>query len=329
MSKEEILNNLVNQIFSSIQRFCGDNESGSHDPIDIGRRYPDFRDEIYCQIMKQLTMNPSKPSAHKGWLLLTLISTEYPPLPATTSRPSLSSRIIVTLQNWREVNDPTQLSVSSERSATAMAPPTPPKPEKSMSFFGKLLSGADYTFDHRPYIDYVIASLKLWGDDFRAQITFPRHTATFVCPQPLPPPPRVIQISFPDDSVVTVGVLPDDTVNSVILRVIRKICQRVEQNWESNFCVCTNVLHSSFRIDGKTNMFDVDTGRNKCYICLQSFTGHDWPKLACGETDGKFLVHLAYIQCLRSIQSRKFIDETHSVRLAARQTQVCDTYLLS
>ncbi|OZJ06875.1 hypothetical protein BZG36_00023 [Bifiguratus adelaidae] len=71
--------------FRSIQRIMGDRQSGlSEDEeiqslLDKGIAHGQLRDEIYVQLCKQLTHNPDSGSSYRGWELMCVLTTTFPP----------------------------------------------------------------------------------------------------------------------------------------------------------------------------------------------------------------------------------------------------------
>jgi hypothetical protein len=46
-----------------------------------GLAYKELRDEVFCQLCKQLTQNPSRDSKYKGWDLMAYCICTFPPTP--------------------------------------------------------------------------------------------------------------------------------------------------------------------------------------------------------------------------------------------------------
>ncbi|KAH9993220.1 hypothetical protein BJV77DRAFT_1060254 [Russula vinacea] len=77
--------------FRAVQRLMGDSEKGAATGSNThrleearwllgqGLAYGELRDEIYCQVMKQLTSNPNAESTFRGWQLLCVLLVTFPP----------------------------------------------------------------------------------------------------------------------------------------------------------------------------------------------------------------------------------------------------------
>lgn len=77
-------NPLLAQIHKSLLGYMGDKSMAfpatlAQDILQKGLEQPQLRDEIYLQIMKQLSSNPTADSIAKGWQVMCMCVSTFPP----------------------------------------------------------------------------------------------------------------------------------------------------------------------------------------------------------------------------------------------------------
>jgi len=77
-------NKVAKLTFKNIMGYMGDREYNSpailaKELVDMALEHPNVRDEIYCQIIKQLRRNPNAQSVSRGWQLMAICLEAFPP----------------------------------------------------------------------------------------------------------------------------------------------------------------------------------------------------------------------------------------------------------
>jgi len=154
------------QAFRNVTGYMGDRASGKPAPdhclklLATAKRASALRDEVYCQILKQLTDNPSPESTAKGWALLGACLATFPPsdalAPAVRTFCSLEAEVAVAAaavdhaddgrgarEEHEEAGDASAKSSSSTANPASTKKTPPPAAEYCLAKLAKIVaSGA-------------------------------------------------------------------------------------------------------------------------------------------------------------------------------------------
>ena len=80
------LNDIAVQLFKNLVSYMGDRRSSKKEDSHLKKHMrlamnspEELKDEVYLQLIKQLTNNPSEQSREKGWTFFSIIASIYPP----------------------------------------------------------------------------------------------------------------------------------------------------------------------------------------------------------------------------------------------------------
>jgi hypothetical protein len=352
-------------IFRNLLGYSGDKQINfpsklAEDVIIKGRANPDLRDEIYCQLFKQINKNPNPESAVRYWHLLCLCVREFPPcIPKAAEDPFLTPYLLNTLRVWR--------------SETVEA-----------------LRSGNQTLDATPYIDYVVNGLEIWGGEHVGVITgpladaassrengavTPRMTSSTVSRTDrdrnlstmsgaignsiaitaiaemmltVTDPPQLSTVYFSDSTNLSLGIMASETVADVLQRlhrlakipaefqkafgllltpIVGQPPRRQLKDIESVYAICVADRKNSSGRRGAlpSRSFALsETGSREGYILFQNlfYPKVNWRALSQSPANHS-VVHLAYARAVRDIEeSNLHCSEDLALRLAGIQFQV-------
>eukprot|EP00301_Raphidiophrys_heterophryoidea_P005200 c12213_g1_i2.p1 GENE.c12213_g1_i2~~c12213_g1_i2.p1 ORF type:complete len:2183 (+),score=510.34 c12213_g1_i2:803-6550(+) len=307
--EEELISDAIH-IFKNILGFCGDKiypfpSKLAEDVINKGIEKEDLRDEIYCQLIKQLTHNPNSESASRCWQLLCICSHSFPPsIPTRVDAvDALYPYLFNTLNSWQ----------SSENQFVA-------------------------------HIQYVIGNLHYWVTP-RASIRDASGETSDLLPitanqqelvaEPWNSPPLSCPLHFCDGSSISVNIVPPETASMLTARIAR-VCGVSSTTRDRcalfevtpNMKIIRKLLAPESIYELLVNWNSDSTKKksgqlHKIVFQLEGFPEGKVIPLARGSILDQHLLHLIYTQVCKQVNLGVLReDEKFSLEMAALQVQI-------
>ncbi|XP_018417061.1 PREDICTED: unconventional myosin-XV-like [Nanorana parkeri] len=106
---DKLLNESATSNFMALMRFMGDQQYREQDDVKcvyeimlLCREKTMLRDEVFCQVLKQITENPKQESCNRGWIMLSLLTGYF--LPSPTLLPCVTKYLQDTVGDYQEIS---------------------------------------------------------------------------------------------------------------------------------------------------------------------------------------------------------------------------------